>query len=75
MIIGLTHRHYVALGQFLAGKPLAPEMQRHFEVKGWVRGGRLTDDGEFIWRRAIIDPPAKAPRASAADCEGRSAGL
>lgn len=56
-IVGLTHALFVELGRLVAGAEVEPTARRHFEVKGWVRQNRLTDDGRAIWRRALQDPP------------------
>ena len=56
-IIGLDYRMYVALGRLIAGCEVDPKTRRHFEVKGWFRNGKLTDDGRYVWRRALQDPP------------------
>ena len=58
-IVGLTYPQYVALGRLIAGRPVKPEMQRHFELKGWFRGGQLTEDGRYVWKRALLDPPER----------------
>ena len=63
-IVGLNYTQYVALGRLVAGQPVKPEVRRHFELKGWFRGGRLTDDGLTIWNQALLDPPERQGMAS-----------
>lgn len=59
MVPGLSRAHYeylLALSALVEASA-EPTVVRHCELRGWVRGGRLTDDGRFVLERAAESPP------------------
>ncbi len=62
MVPGLSWAQCMHLAESADGAPSgAPERRvRRCELQGWLRGGRLTDEGEQVVRRP---PKVQAPEA------------